>query len=233
MVSQRLAFSQALFLVVIVALPVTCEAQAASAAAVSDAWAARVADYYDPRALSELKKVRDPSDPKAFSYLLLSLRLSLDPAQRSPTRQADLVPLLLDYRPVWRADKVVIAEWDRRLARIEYISDEMTKTWTPALVTANGSQLSEIWIIGLVIDADSLFTDSGIDGTRANSLVGRLRALPPPAIESLAKALNLVRAWAAMLLIQNDDLFDSTGTFRQASFDSALALVVGRLPGAK
>jgi hypothetical protein len=210
----------------------SCSAQP-KGGGMTDAWAARVASgYYDARQEADASIAR-MGDTQGTVYLLNSTRASFDAARNERIATMDRLTFLTRYRPIWKGDKVVTAEWDRRAARIKYVSDEVAKPWTLALEAAHGSSIAEAWIVGFLIDMDSLFTASGLDAARSGVLLARLKALPKPAIASLAKTLNAGGAWAAVLLIQNDDLFDQGGTSRQAQLDSAIKLVEGRVPASK
>jgi hypothetical protein len=229
---QRVPFKQLLVFAGVMLWPSACSTQT-KGGGMTDAWAGRVVSgYYDARQEADASIAR-MGDSTGMAYVLNSLRAAFDAARNERNATMERLTFLTRYRPIWKGDKVITAEWDRRAARIKYVSDEVTKQWTPALEAAHGSSIAEVWIVGFLIDMDSLFTESGLNARRSAVLFGRLKALPKSAIDPLAKALNAGAAWAAELLIQNDDLFDQSGAMGQAQFESAMKLLTGRLPAAQ
>lgn len=229
---QRVPFTHLLAFATVMLCSSACSSQT-KGSGMTDAWAGRVASgYYDARQEADASIAR-MGDTQGTVYLLNSMRASFDAARNERIATMDRLTFLTRYRPIWKSDKVITTEWDRRAARIKYVSDEVTKQWTSALEAAHGDSIAEVWIVGFLIDMDSLFTESALDARRSTVLLGRLKALPKSAITPLAKALNAGAAWAAELLIQNDDLFDQGGALRRAQFDSAMKLLDGRLPAAK
>src|SRR5260370_15799659 len=229
---QRVPFQHLLAFAVVMLWSSACSSQT-KGDGMTTAWAGRVASgYYDARQES-VASIARMGDTQGTVDLFNSLRASFDAARNERIPTAERLLFLTRYRPIWKGDRVVTTEWDRRAARIKFVSDEVTKQWTSALEAVHGDSISEVWIVGFLIDIDSLFTDSGINARRSTVLIGRLKVLPKSAIDLLAKALNTGGAWAAELLIQNDDLFDQGGALSQAQFDSAMKLLAALLPAAK
>ena len=96
--------------------------------------------------------------------------------------------------------------------------------WRAALQQATGATPSELWTIGYLIDTPSLFRDDAFDTARSALLHERLRNLSPEAVGLVSAALRLDRAWAAMLIVQNDAFFEGGGAgINPDRFASAVA----------
>lgn len=130
--------------------------------------------------------------------------------QRTARIGAERIGFLLQYPPIWRADHIDQAQWEARRARIPLIPDADLGQWRAALADASGTQPSEMWTIGYLIDTPSLFKDNAFDAQRSSVLLERLAKLSPEAIGLVASPLHMDRAWAALLIVQNDTMFHGT-----------------------
>src|SRR5262249_10840212 len=120
---------------------------------------------------------------------------------------AERVGFLLEYPPIWRADHLDQAQWTARLARIPLLQESDIGQWRASLGQATEQQPSEMWTIGYLIDTPSLFKNSAFDATRSQLLLERLTKLSPEAVGLIASTLHVDRPWAALLIVQNDELF--------------------------
>lgn len=190
----------------------------------TEAWTTRlVSDYFDLRNQADVR-IKRLGETQGMVTILNSLEASLDSARNKRIGQ-ERIFFPMSYRPIWKNDKADTSAWFSRVSRIKYVSDSIVKIWTPALEAQHGSQVSEIWVIGFLIDTKSMFTNNTLNVHRSNQLLSRVTLLPKPVTDSLAKALNITKAWAAMLLIQNDDLFEANGNIRQSQLDAAMKLL--------
>lgn len=142
----------------------------------------------------------------------------------------DVMTLAGRYRPVWKEDKLLRSELDVRVARIQYLTGYDIAGWEMELSAFSRSKISNLWIIGMLIDIDRLFTKDGFDKAQSEILLGRLKNLQGDL--DLAGALKLGGAWSAILIIQNDDFFVKDG-FRQQVFDNAKERLKARLTDPK
>ncbi len=168
-------------------------------------WARDVATtYYETRgdgaAIARMQSANE------IEPVLTSLRQSLGDA-RSARIGAERIGFVLQYPPIWRADHIDHEQWEARRVRIPLLPDAEIGQWRAALGQYAESQPSEMWTVGYLIDTPSLFKDNAFDAQRSALLHERLQKLSPEAIGLVAAPLNLDRAWAAMLIIQNDALF--------------------------
>ena len=169
-------------------------------------WAHDVATtYYETRgdgaAIARMQSANE------IEPVLNALRETLGDA-RNARIGAERIGFVLQYPPIWRADHINQEQWQQRRARIPLLPDAEIGQWRAALGQYAGSQPSEMWTIGYLIDTPSLFKDNAYDAQRSSLLHERLQKLSPEAIGLVAATVNIDRAWAAMLIVQNDALFD-------------------------
>lgn len=183
-------------------------------------WAHQLAaTYYETRgdgaAVARMGQTQD------VETALTNLRTALG-SERSDRIGAERVGFLLEYPPIWRADHLDPAQWDARRARIPLLQEADIGQWRASLAAATGGQPSEMWTIGYLIDTPSLFKNSAFDSTRSSLLLERLQNLSPEAPGLIASALHIDKPWAALLIVQNDDLFHN-GDIDPDKFAAAVA----------
>lgn len=183
-------------------------------------WAHQLAaTYYETRgdgaAVARMARTQD------VETALTNLRQALG-SERSDRIGAERVGFLLEYPPIWRADHLDQAQWDARRMRIPLLQEADIGQWRASLATATGAQPSEMWTIGYLIDTPTLFKNSAFDSTRSSLLLERLQKLSPEAPGLIASALHIDKPWAAMLIVQNDDLFHN-GDIDPNKFAAAVA----------
>jgi hypothetical protein len=170
-------------------------------------WAPQIAAVYaDPRgdaaAVSRMGRGAD------VGTVLTGLRESLGADRNGRVGIGELIGFALTYEPIWQEDTLQTAEWDARRARIALTPEAQVEQWRAALATSSGGETSEIWVIGYLIDTPSLYPNGAFSIDRSTQLLTRLGRLSPEAMSLIGVNLNIDRAWAAMLIVQNDDLFN-------------------------
>lgn len=163
------------------------------------------------------------SQASEIEPVLASLRGALGD-ERNARMGSERIGFILQYAPIWRADHIDTEQWNARRARIPMLPDADIGQWRAALQQAAGYAPTELWTIGYLIDTPSLFKDGAFDQARSALLHERLRNLSPEAIGLVSSTLRVERAWAAMLIVQNDAFFEGAGADINADrFASAVA----------
>ena len=168
-------------------------------------WATQLAaTYYETRGDgAAVARMDQASDVES---VLNDLRTALG-AERNARIGAERIGFILEYPPIWRADHLDHEQWDARRARIALLPDNDVGQWRAALATAAGAEPSEIWTIGYLIDTPTLFKENAFDSARSGVLLERLAKLSGEAIGLISATLHTDRAWAALLIVQNDEMF--------------------------
>ena len=168
-------------------------------------WATQVvAGYYETR--GDGAAIARMADSGQVENALNSLRQSLGD-ERNARIGSERIGFLLEYPPIWKSDHLDATQWDARRARIALLPDTAIGQWRAALGAATGAPPSELWTIGYLIDTPSLFKSDGFDAQRSALLLERLQKLSSEATGLVSATLHLDKAWAAMLIVQNDDFF--------------------------
>lgn len=171
-----------------------------------EAWAARVTATYDQTG-NVAGRMQRMNDTDGMVHVMNSLRSNLSNEQNERIGR-ERITFVLDYHPIWRANRVVNTDWDRRAVRIGNILPAEIDAWRETLRRIDG-QIDELWTIGLLIDTPSLFNASGFFAQRSQQLRSRVATLPGEQITVASDRLKIPKAWAAMLMAQNDGLFKS------------------------
>lgn len=184
-------------------------------------WATQLANtYFDTR--GDSAAIARMSQANDVETALTALRDALG-AARTERIGYERIGFMLEYQPIWHADRLDQAQWDARRARIALLPDADVGQWRGSLATATGTQPSEMWTIGYLIDTPSLFKEGAYDGARSSLLMERLTKLSGEAVGLIAAPLHVDRAWAAMLIIQNDEMFKNGSDLDADKFAAAVA----------
>jgi hypothetical protein len=186
-------------------------------------WIALMATYHEPRASNDVQMARTVELVAESKQLIRSL-----PVRQAPSQGLILRPinsLLSDYRSVWKADRLDRDAWAIRLARIRQLSLVIADAWRPALSAVNAGPVSDDLILFLISDVAERFPAETFDPGSSDAALGRLATVPPDAAQSLASVLNMGRAHAAVLVVQNRDFFGSRG-FDRPAFEAAVARIL-------
>ena len=188
----------------------------------STAWASRlVASGYVGSADEGGLAATRMGDTEGMVHVMNSLTPALGDA-RSKRIGMNTIIFVTRYRPIWKADKVVTAEWDARCAHVPALQDDFVKQWQDVLAKVDASSaLGEMWTIGLLIDVPTMFAGSGVDSKRSAVLQERIAHLPPASVAQISDLLRIQKPWAALLVAQNDVLFTGS-TLDGTRFSAAM-----------
>ncbi len=185
-------------------------------------WIALMATtYYEPRTSSEVQTAR-------FAEVLREDELLTHSLPKRPAPSGGLIHrpgVLSDYRSVWKADRLDQDALAIRIARIRQLSLSIADAWRPKLSAVNAVLVSDDLALVLIADVAELFPGEKFDAGLASAALTRLAIVPRDAAQSLANVLNMERAYAAVLIIQNHDFFGAGG-FDRPAVDAAVARIV-------
>ncbi len=174
-------------------------------------WAEGLATkYYYPSSGGMDRTMADRlGDTEGLAPMLNGLRAALGDDRMGPT--PDWFRFFLRYNPIWdRNNKVLESEWTPRWQRISAIPHEATLIpWQTALTEINTREMPQIWTLGILADAPSLFNAQGFDPARATVVLQRVQSMPPASITQFVDLLQIERPWAAVLIADNNDLYSN------------------------
>lgn len=185
-----------------------------------DQWVSKVLATYDT--LREVDKFLARANHLTDTILKLwsdSLKGKLG---NSGDAKKSLFLFIPRFDPIWKNNFYQKEIADKIILRINKLPTDQIKLWRQVLIKAHRDGVEDIWVFGLVTNADTLFSATGYQNNIGLVILKRFDIIPSNAIASLSQVLNTARADAAMD-IATSGLFFTDTIFRQQTFDEAIS----------
>ena len=123
---------------------------------------------------------------------------------------------------IWSNGQLQAEMMGRYTTRLQAITPETADAWEKALRRVSGpDDLLRMYTVGFVMQLDRLFNSGSFNKEESEVLLARLGSLTPRAVEACKKATHAYGSQAAVMLNQNDALFDQN-QFQGGALDAVI-----------